>query len=434
MKLIKVLLALAVCFSVSATVSAQTLSAGETLLPNTNYADDEPAHNTRVPEPYKMLVPKLDPTAPVQLRPHSRLVLSDIEDRPFFDYFGWQTFIALVWPADQDKRGVPDTSVTPETFLNSNQTSAQGDSVPVVWESFQTFDTVFPGNGWTQDPPEQPEAWDTTPYQRPFPLALTSKHPVELDEASSSPLIDQNRQYVRYSLQLNKVMYEFIRQNKWYLKGNLPKSPTQASLPPLPVDNSNPPQIISVQQPQTNTIITQPVNGNSMEIKAAWRIMITEADSSKPWREVDDLSRYFVSEANVTDPVTGETSVQKVGLVGLHVVVKTPQFSQGLWSTFEHVDNVKAPSGVRASFNGTGEFYPQGFSYQPKPFTPNGADPVQDEADRTPVEVSRIYKIPETPVATSTAFPEGLSTQGMNKTYQKLLDVGSVGHWVTTSR
>ena len=37
------------------------------------------------------------------------------------------------------------------------------------------------------------------------------------------------------------------------------------------------------------------------------------------------------------------------------------------------------------------------------------------------MEVSRIYKIPDTPVAKHANFPDGLSTQGLNKTYQKLL-------------
>ena len=74
--------------------TAQTLSAGATLKPNVNYSvsdqstsDYEPPHNTRIAHPYHELVPTLSPQIPVQLRPHSRLFISDIEDRPFFDYF-----------------------------------------------------------------------------------------------------------------------------------------------------------------------------------------------------------------------------------------------------------------------------------------------------------------------------------------------------------
>lgn len=402
------------------------LSAGVTAKPNTNYAvidtmesDFEPPHDTRVDDPYKDLVPTLASSVPVQLRPHSRLVLTDIEDRTFFDYFAWQTFVGLVWPADSVLRGVPDQGVTADSFPKFNSTGPDPRRVPVVWETFRTFDAALPNPPAEGPPPAQPQPWNGDRYERPFDLDLTAKgkHPVELDEAFSSPLIDQNRQYVRYSLQLNEVMYEFIRQNKWYLKENLPKSPTPATLPPLPVDTSG--NIVQVQQPQTNTIITQPVNGNSIELKSAWRIMITEEDTLRPWRRVDDLSRYFVSTANVSNAVTGEVTTEQVGLVGLHIVVKTPQFTQGIWASFEHVDNLEAPDGRRASFNSGGQFQPQGFSYEPRVI--NDTTDAVPEASRKPVEVSRIYKIPDTPVGTAPTLPDGLSTRGLNRAFQRLL-------------
>jgi len=364
--------------------------------------------------PYFKVNPNLSPDVPNQLRPHSRLVLTDIEDRTFFDYFGWQTFIGLIWPADSLHRGVPNRAITAEDFSKYNTTDSNNfNRVPAVLETFRTFDDAFP-----QSYDVHPEAWNSSLYKRPFNLDITAKmtNLAALNEAFSSPLIDQNHQYVRYSLQLNEVMYEFIRQNKWYLKENLPKSPTQASLPPLPVDATTG-KIVSVQQPQTNTIVKQPVNGNSIELKSAWRIMITEDDPSKPWRKKDDLSRYYISKANVQNVVTGKVEEKLVGLVGLHVVVKTPQFTQGIWSSFEHVDNIKTPkgSGLRPSFhNGDDTYYEQGFSYQP-------SNSIMEEKDRVPVEVSRVYKIPDTPVATPENLPDGTSTVGLNKAYKKLL-------------
>jgi hypothetical protein len=398
------------------------LSAGETIHPNSNYTvtdknkpDYQPPHNTRVSDPYYKLNPKLSPQIPNQLKPHSRLLLTDVEDRTFFDYFAWQTFIGLIWPADSTLRGVADAKVTPLKFKEYNTTAKDNPKrVPVVWETFQTFDKALPNDSLMLKTP--PKAWNYNPYSRPFNLDLTSKgHSItELDEAFSYPLIDKNHQYVRYNLQMNKVMYEFIRQNKWYLKRNLPKSPTQATLPPLPVNSDG--KIIAQQQPQTNTIITQPVNGNSIEIKSSWRIMITEKDTTgKSWRKIDDLSRYFVSEANVTNVENGDTiKNQLVGLVGLHIVVKTPQFTQGIWASFEHIDNVSdAPKGIIPSFNAKREFQDKGYSYIPKKF--------KTEKDRKPVAVSRIYKIPNTPVGISPTLPDGLSTVALNKAYKKLL-------------
>ncbi|GAA6138300.1 hypothetical protein NBRC116583_20470 [Arenicella sp. 4NH20-0111] len=413
------------------------LGAGVTRYPNTNYEvtnakrkDFQEPHNTRIADPYHLLVPKLSPFVPVNVKPHSRLVLSDIEDRPFFDYFGWQAFIGLIWPADENYRGKHDVRVkTPEEFVAASQQDEQGVNPPIVLETMHTFDAAFPGVNGSMAPPTQPKAWNAEPYARPFNLDLVSKGkaPKGLNEAFSSPLIDQNRQYVRYNLQLNEVMYEFVRQNKWYLKENLPKAPTQATLPPLPVPigtnvRTVPEPYTQVSQPQTNTTVIQPVNGNSIELKAAWRVMITEADldPKKPWRQVDDLSRYFVSKANIYNPITEKVEQGRlVGLVGLHIVAKTPQFTQGLWSSFEHVDNLTAPTGGRASFKKNDKFWPQGYSYVPKSIMkPTDAVP---EKKRKPVEVSRVYKIPQTPVAKPDNFPMGISTVGMNKQYQSLL-------------
>lgn len=396
------------------------LSAGQTEKQNRNYNveqpfeyDYEPVHNTRIKHPYHELVPTLSANIPNQLRPHSRLLLTDVEDRPFFDYFAWQTFIGLIWPADSLYRGIPNLQITKGDFANYNSSDINNPNrVPVVWETFRTFDAALPNTKASIKNP--PKEWNAIAYKRPFNLDITSKAKHgDLDEAFSGPMIDQNHQYVRYNLQMNEVMYEFIRQNEWYLKKNLPKSPTQATLPPLAA---------AISQPQTNTMITQPVNGNSITIKSAWRVMITEEDSAKPWRIKDDLSRYFITKANIQDVVTGEVKKnQLVGLVGLHIVVKTPQFSQGIWSSFEHVDNLKTPtkSKLRPSFHKVKDsIYTEGFSYKPTNLDTSNAI---DEQDRVPVEVSRIYKIPDTPVGNTDNLPDGLSTIGINKTFQKLL-------------
>jgi len=430
MKLLFITTTLAVIILTSGCIKHdKKLSAGVTYKPNSNYkittkdsTDYEPTHNTRVANPYHELIPQLTSQVPVQFRPHSRLFLTDIEDRPFFDYFAWQTFIGLIWPADPNYRGLADPKVeTAEQFLSTNIRNRQGLSVPVVWETFQTIQTALPNPSNTE--PAQPQPWNAEKYTRPYSFEQMSKakHLAALNEAFSSPLIDQNRQYVRYQLQLNEVMYEFIRQNKWYLKKNLPKSPTQASLPPLALDEDG--KVLSLVQPQTNSTVKQPVNGNSITIKSAWRVMIEEQDISNAtnkWRKKDDLSRYFVTTSDITDAVTNQPiEGQKMGLVGLHIVVKTPQFKQGIWASFEHVDNIKAPEGIRPSFNnGNGKFHPQGFSHKPNSLLSHAP---KIEKHRDPVEVSRIYKIPDTPVATSEAFPYGLSTQGINQRYQELL-------------
>jgi hypothetical protein len=51
-------------------------------------------------------------------------------------------------------------------------------------------------------------------------------------------------------------------------------------------------------------------------------------------------SRYYSRQAWVSDPAANTCSQKTVGLVGLHIVSKTPSRSAWIWSSFEQVDNV----------------------------------------------------------------------------------------------
>ena len=410
---------------------------GESETPPVNYADDEPPHSQRVEHPYATLVPTLKPQVPLNVRPHSRDVMTDIEDRAFFDYNGWQTFIGLIWPAQQQGndgyvRGLPDMTVDAASFKQIYNTGSftPGSRVAVL-ETLRTDEDLFtePADGQALSIPEVPVDWFADSYQLPQNLAGLSATGT-LDEAFSGPLIDQNRRYVRYEVGVNRVLYNFIRDNGYYWKGNFPKSPSPVPIPPLDVpadwmsQHANDPSapLTLTLQPQTQTIVTQRVHGNSITTKTAWRIMVT--DPSQPWEQQDDLSRYYTTRALVRDPTDMDAPPQEmiVGLVGMHVVVRTTQFPQGLWSTFSHVDNLppigqkNLPDGRRASFNSDGTvFHPNGYDYQPG----NDFPPIEQ---RKPVQVSRIWKIPDTPVALPQDSGVSYSTQSMNGMFQDLLE------------
>ncbi|MEX2498909.1 MAG: hypothetical protein WD397_08555 [Wenzhouxiangellaceae bacterium] len=410
---------------------------GESKTPPVNYADNEAPHSRRVGAPYATLVPTLKPEVPLHVRPHSRDVMTDIEDRPFFDFNGWQTFVGLIWPAQQQGgqgyvRGLPDMNLTADDFkeIYSVDNFTPGARVAVL-ETLRTDDDLFtePEDGQALSMPVAPVDWFADFYQLPQDLSGFSATGT-LDEAFSGPLIDQNRRYVRYEVGVNRVFYEFIRDNGYYWKGNLPKSPSPVPIPPLAVpdawmtthgDDPSAPLTLKLQ-PQTQTVVTQRVHGNSITTKTAWRIMVT--DPAQPWEQKDDLSRYYTTRAKVLDPSNPDAPPQEVivGLVGLHVVVRTTQFPQGLWSTFSHVDNLppigqkNLPDNRRASFNSDGTvFHPDGYSYQP-----GNEFPAMD--DRQPVEVSRIWKIPNTPVALPQDNGVSYSTQAMNGQFQELLE------------
>ena len=83
------------------------------------------------------------------------------------------------------------------------------------------------------------------------------------------------------------------------------------------------------------------------EIKLAWK-EITKNDISERYLTVD---AYFTNEK-------GEYSIKKMGMVGMHIAIKTESSPQWIWATFEHVDNVQANEleqvngkTVKASFN-----------------------------------------------------------------------------------
>ena len=57
----------------------------------------------------------------------------------YFDDYSWRLFVAMVWPAAPDKRGVADTGKTP------------GDAGPRVFETYKSLWEVFHEDGTRPD-------------------------------------------------------------------------------------------------------------------------------------------------------------------------------------------------------------------------------------------------------------------------------------------
>src|SRR5262249_12054002 len=82
-----------------------------------------------------------------------------------------------------------------------------------------------------------------------------------------------------------------------------------------------------------------------------------------------------------------------VGLVGLHIVHKTPSRKDWIWSTFEHVDNLLAehgPGTPPASFSTKDPPAAGAQANKPEPAPLNPRTPYPKPGDRTPVEVVRV--------------------------------------------
>ena len=106
--------------------------------------------------------------------------------------------------------------------------------------------------------------------------------------------------------------------------------------------------------------------------------------------------------------------VKPVGLIGFHIMVKTPSRPQWIWATFEQVDNVATTvPGLKPSFNnGTpNPATPKGFSYRPP--TLSGDPPVfppKGDPNRQPVQVTRIPQaaIPAQTLPTNATYQQKL--------------------------
>lgn len=275
----------------------------------------------------------------------------------FFDDFSWRSFVALIWPALNGQRGTPDTSQT------------VGGSGPRVFETYKMLHELFHNDGsaptsWNSYDPPKYNACNVQMAFGDIVLASFSKF-ANLGQAGFGtlvgPLVAQNTTYVRYETAFNESEFNQIVGPQWYLRANLPSSIT--------------------------------FQDGSIDIKSAWIDM-----TNMPHPE-----RYYTRTAWLLDPDTGTCSQTTVGLVGLHIVQKTPTRPQWIWTTFEQVDNVPPPQkGAPGTFgfnDGSGTAMPAA-----NPYT----------LDPLPVPTPPPFNVTRT-------LPVNPSTQKTNAAYQKAL-------------
>lgn len=238
----------------------------------------------------------------------------DPADQKPFDEFSWQSFVALNCPAH-----VPGQ--TPR---------GQWDNVPRVWETYMNAEDLFIPN---QSTPVCPPGVDTVGAKvmrriaknAHIKAALIKKPGANILEAVGGVLIDRNRNFTLYEIRLNPDEVNYVKANNLQTLGgqfafkqsgktvNFPAGPTQFG----------------------------PVG--AIEVKAAWRILdVNQGD--KPERFYTRQALIFVDAA---DSQNGQPLCipAVIGLVGLHIIHKTHNFTRWIWSTFEQVDNVPDGAG-----------------------------------------------------------------------------------------
>jgi hypothetical protein len=294
------------------------------------------------------------------------------ENQNAVDIFSWNEFVAFNWPATQTC--MPDTA---KSILNIKV----GNQGPVVWQTQMTSDDVFVPSG------QNPGAWCSGKSlaalfaKQPTELlhtAQTAAAPQSLDHLASvisqptdvkavgGVVTDQAGRWLRYERLMNQPEYTAIVGNKWY------------------------------QLSVLNALKTLTLPTGSIEFKSAWKILNQSEIAS---------GSYYTTRATVYNTPDGAKSPGPnpvtLGLVGLHIIHKTPTQGGFFWSTFEQVDN----DTVFIDPHKTGPYNTQTAQ---KPYTelnPNGT-PIN-----APVQIKRTNKIAANPA--------------LNAYYQKLL-AGSV--------
>lgn len=231
-----------------------------------------------------------------------------------FDIYSWNTFIALNWPPGPDGNGDP------------NKTIGQNGDNDTVWEHYRDVADIFlPGgarpsyNGPVSVPSQCKASYK--PGMRV--LSQVGKTPTVLTDFSqpfnTGPLIDQNGNYTRYEILVNKPMFDYILQNTLYSKAG---QKVFSGAVKFPCGVLNGPE-------------------GAIMVKSAWKV-ISAADKNR--FHTQTVLVYTPASQNPKYPASCSTKL--MGLTGLHIGHKTNSASQWLWSTFEHVDNAPTEEDV----------------------------------------------------------------------------------------
>ncbi len=236
--------------------------------------------------------------------------------------FSWQSFIALNWPS-QDWPAIPQRGI-PDKTLDFSETFR-----PRVWETWKSgFETIpkQPSHGSIVQPLLWNQVGDATPVggttlTKPKVFGSNTLYG-DISQAEfggfAAPLICQNHTYTHFEVHVNRPEFDTIRGEDFYLI-----------------------EAINAHAIDPHHDDFQYPNG-SITVKASWReLQVSE-----------DPTTYYVREADVLDYQNGGSDRRKLGLVGFHIVAKTPLRKQWIWISFEHARNVPGlTTGTGYSYN-----------------------------------------------------------------------------------
>jgi hypothetical protein len=249
----------------------------------------------------------------------------DPKDQHPFDEFSWQTFVALNCPA-----------VSPAAGLRGRY-----DNIPRIWETYLNAEDLFLPN---QSQPVCPAGVNTAGAKVLRRIAKNAhikasnvkKPGAAILEAVGGPLIDRNMNFTLYEIHLNPDEVKYVKANNLQTLGG---------------------QFAFKQQGKTVNFPAGPTPQfgpeGAIEVKASWRIL----DPSKG----DNPERFYTRQALIYVDGANTQNGQPlciqavIGLVGLHIIHKTKNFTRWIWSSFEQIDNVpNGPGQSPYSYNSPG--------------------------------------------------------------------------------
>jgi hypothetical protein len=273
--------------------------------------------------------------------------LEDLSDKDLpaaqrlFDIFAWKTFLALNSPVRPD--GAPDTT---------KAIADVGTDGPLVWSRWMQSSDIFLPNG------ARP-AWNNSGRHSLDHFKAGWRQHATVHEglqAFSGPLIDQNGKWVHYVSLVNRREFDYIVDHELYnLEG----------------------QADFVRTNRIEFPVNDDTNYGAIEIKLAWKTL-TNAEVASHRFLVRRLPVALYRPAPATPPgyvppqqksgrSYGGVQMQNLGLVGMHIAMRTRSSSRWIWSTFEQIDN------TRLDFS-------SGDAKHPLPAHPSLANPDNPEA------------------------------------------------------
>ncbi len=254
--------------------------------------------------------------------------------------FAWRQFIYLNSPAEPSGKVSPGVStvtrgvVNPKgnfvdsgapDFYSSGQSDNSNFSTNIlVWESFAHRTELLPKSS-SKLPPFQTTAPQFA-YQN-ITVSNTESRFNNLDEnnqigqntiffpknpptPSSNPFDDYQ---ILFEAKVNQAEYDYVQT--FFPAPSKDQAPTDLVLPPNTTDSSE-----------------------SIEIKAAWRVLTDDQYNSGRYHTAEAV--YYTGTDEDPTPQTGV-----FGLVGLHIIRKMENYPTFTYATFQHMDNLKTPSG-----------------------------------------------------------------------------------------